>query len=291
MKKIFLPIIALVLIATSCSDDRVTPDEFKSLNGFYEKYREETQSVTITSDEGELPIIGKKGTELYGTRHILQHANGDSVQLPWVVQLIELYSIKDHLLYQHPTLENNVTPIESEGTIKVLAYALQEELEVRAGKFFVTKLTTETPQTGMTVYSGGATPDTFIEWSQASDGSTNSIDAGKHQLNLATLGWSQLAGATYGSTTTATFTLTGTGGENIDLWAVPTTKKSLIYGNNLTLPNLPVGETVTIFGLALNQNDKLVMHNATVVVTDGMVIELELKETSESDVLSLLESL
>lgn len=291
MKKFFLPIIALMLLATSCSDDRVTPDEFKSLNGFYEKYREETQSVTITSDEGELPIIGKKGTELYGSRHVLQQSNGDSVQLPWTVQLIELYSIKDHLLYQQPTLENNVIPLESEGTIKVLAYALQEELTVRSDQKYITKLSTASPKTGMSLYSGGKSPDTFIGWAKATDGSTNSIDAGKHQLNLASFGWHQIAGATYGATTTATFTLTGTGGENIDIWAVPASKKSLIYGTNLTLPNLPVGETVTIFALALNQNDKLVMHNASVVVTEGMVVEMQLAETSESDVLSFLESL
>lgn len=291
MKNLILPIIALIALFTSCSDDRVTPDEYKSLSDFYERNREETQTVVIDTDSGDVPIIGKKGTEIYGGRQILQHANGDSVELPWAVSLIELYSVKDHLLYQQPTRVSGITPLETEGTIKVLAYAKQEELEVRTGASFITKLSTSPAQTGMSLYSGGSTPDTFIEWATPTDGSSNTIDAEKHQLSLSSLGWHTIAGNTYGSTTTATFTLEGTGGENIDLWAVPTSKKSLFYGNNLTLENLPVGETVTFFALALNQDDNLVMYKEDIIITDGMILTLEMKETSENDVLSFIDSL
>lgn len=289
MKNLFL-LITITTFIFSCSDDRVSPYEYKSLNGFYERNREQTQTYVIETDSGTSPIIGKKGTEIYGSRQLFEHLNGDSVQLPWAITLIELYTIKDYLLYQQPTISIN-TPLASAGTIKIMCFSEQKELKLRAGAQYAVKLSTPNPVEGYSNYQGGTSPDTFINWLLATDGSSVNIVTNKYQLNLASLGWNQCATASFGATTTVNFTTEGTGGENIDLWLIPSDKHALFYGNNLTASNIPVGEKVTVFALALNQNDDLVMHKEEITITENMVIPLVLHKTEEKDILSFINSL
>lgn len=289
MKNVFL-FFTLATLIFSCSDDRVSPYEYKSLNGFYERNREETQTIVIESDSGTSPIIGKKGTEIYGSRQLFEHLNGDSVKLPWAVNLIELYTIKDYLLYQQPTTAIT-TPLTSAGTVKIMCYSEQKELKLRTGALYYVKLSTPNPVEGYKDYQGGTSPDTFIDWLLATDGSSVSLVTDKYQLNLAKLGWNQCANPSFGATTTVSFITEGTGGENIDLWLIPTDKHALFYGNNLTAANIPVGEKVTVFALALNQNDDLVMHKEEITITENMVIPLVLHKTDEKDVLSFINNL
>lgn len=289
MKNVLLYLPIFTLIFFSCSDDRITPDSYSSANAFYELNKEEQQDFVITTDSGG-PIIGKKGTELYGGRAILEHQDGSAVDLPWTAELIELYSIKDYMLYRFPT--TGAAQLESGGIVSVTAVADGKPLKVKAGAQYPIIMSTSPTITGMGVFQGSG--DSFISWTAATDGSTMTIDGNsKYALNLSTLGWQHPAQASFGTTTNITFTLPNgaTGGEFIDLWVIPNNKHALFYGNNLVASNIPVGIAVKTIAIAVNQDGDFVLHNTDVTVTADMSIELNFNTKSEDELLATLEAL
>ncbi len=291
MKKSILLLFSFLLLLGACNNDRVDPDfSYSSLNDFYKNNREQEQSITIRTDTGNVPILGKKGTELYGTRAILEYANGDSVGLPWTVKLIELYTIKDYLLYQLPTVGNAVA-LESGGIIKVNAYdSIGESLKVKDELFYEVKLSTSPTITGMGIYQGSSAEENFINWAEASDGSLIDINT-KYDLQLASLGWQHVAKPFSESTTTLTFTIDGSGGENIDLWVIPTDKHALFYGNNLKVEAIPINSKVRILAMALNQDNDFVLFDKTVITSENLEIPIEFELSSEEAILKTINEL
>lgn len=293
MKKlVLLPFIALLLL-NACNNDRIDPDfSYTSLNDFYKNNREQEQSITITSDTGNVPIVGKKGTELYGTRAILEHVNGDSVGLPWTVKLIELYAIKDYLFYQLPTV-GNAYPLESGGMVKVTACdSLGKPLKVKNSAFYQIKLATSPSLSNMDLYQGNSVDDSFINWIKASDGSLITLDANKkYDLQLATLGWQHVAKSFTEETTTLSFSVDGSGGENIDLWVIPTDKHALFYGNGLEVKNVPINHEIRILAMALNQDGDFVIFDKIVTVSENLEIEIDFETSTEEKILGIINSL
>ena len=144
----------------------------------------------------------------------------------------------------------------------------------------------------MGVYQGSSENGSFIDWATATDGSIISIDGNsKYDLQLATLGWQHAAQSSFGETTNIGFTVDGSGGENIDLWLIPTDKHALFYGNNLTATNIPIGESVRIIAMALNQDDEFVVFDLTTTITADMVIDIEFETTTEEALLTLIDTL
>ncbi len=291
MKKSLLYLFSSLLLLGSCNNDRVDPDfSYSSLNDFYKNNREQEQSITIRTDSGDVPIIGKKGTELYGTRSILEYPNGDSVGLPWTVKLIELYTIKDYLLYQLPTLGSAV-PLESGGIIKVsVCDSIGKSLQVKDGFFYQVKLSTTPTITDMSIYQGGSSEESFINWAEALDGSLIDINT-KYDLQLASLGWQHVAQPFSETTTTLTFSIDGSGGENIDIWVIPADKHALFYGNNLKVEAIPVNNEVRILAMALNQDNDFVLFDKTVVTSENSEIPIEFELSSEETILKTINEL
>lgn len=292
MKKSLLLLSICSLLLTACNDDRISPAfGYTSPGDFYKNNREQEQAVTIKTDTETLPIIGKKGTELYGPRAILEHLNGDSVGLPWTVKLIELYTIKDYLLYQLPTV-STTTPLLSGGIVKISAFdSINNPLRVKEGAFFPIKLSTSPTDEAMLIYKGGLEEENFIDW--ATDGSSLiSLDANqKYDLQLTSLGWKQVAKAAFDNTTAITFTIDGTGGENIDLWIVPTTKHALFYGNHLKVTNVPLGEEVRIIAIALNQDNDFVLFDKVITTAANAEVAINFEVSSEEAILETINSL
>lgn len=291
MKNSLLFLLTCLLFISACNNDRVDPDiSYTSLNDFYKKNREQEQSITIKTDSGDVPIIGKKGTELYGTRSLLEYPNGDSVGLPWTVKLIELYSIKDYLLYQLPTVGNTI-PLESGGIVKVTACdSVGKPLKIKEGALYQVKLSTTPTVSAMKIYQGNSENGSFINWAAATDGSIININQ-KYDLLLSTLGWQHVAKPSFENTTTLTFTLDGSGGENIDLWVIPTNKYALFYGNDLEVKEIPVAQEVRILAMAVNQNGNFVLFDKTIITSENLSIPIDFETSSEESILQIINSL
>lgn len=290
MKKLFLPIAIALISLSSCNDDRINEETaFEPMDEFYNEHKPQEQEFIITSDSGG-PIVGNQGSRIYGHRHILQHANGDSVYLPYTVKLIELYSYKDMILYNFPTTSSDYV-MTSGGHLKIRAIKDGEELVVRPGAYYGVVMSSS--YTGpKSVYTGTHTLDVFDDWSLAGNGSLVVDSSGYNALGLTTLGW-QSADAAMSATsyTDITFTIEGTGGENIDIFIVHNDFHGLIQGENLQAKNVMVGENVTILAMAMDQHGDFRVHKSTVTVTQNMEIALNMSVSSESSLLSMLGSL
>lgn len=291
MKKTLLYLFVSAVVFTSCNDDRIDEEaEFQPMDEFYLEHKPEEQEFVITSDSGDAPIIGMHGTELWGGRHILEYPNGDTVPFPYSLKLIELYSYKDMILYQMPSL-SGTTLLETGGEVKIRACHNGNELVVKQGEKYPLVLSTTPTKAGMKVFQGDHPSDVYGDWDLATDGSLV-VDTGKYGLGLAKLGWQNCAqtGASTGEAV-ITFKVEGKGGEFIDLFLITEDYKGLLMGNNLVIRNIPIGEEVTVIAMAKDQNDDFRLHQQTLTITGDLEIELKMDVISEGGLLSQLGSL
>lgn len=130
----FLIALLFVGVMVSCSTDRLSPIESNQNTGIViglplptpppakdtipdiktkvflngnsglglEKLEPLRRKITVNSNT-DLPIIGPKGTKLYFNNYTLVKPNGAGVNYPFDVEIIELYTFKDMLLYSKPT--------------------------------------------------------------------------------------------------------------------------------------------------------------------------------------------
>lgn len=291
MKKIFLSLIVATLAVTSCNKDRIEEEaEFESMDAFFTKHKPQEQSFKIESDSGSGPITGKDGTELWGYRDILMYPNGDTIPFPYYLKLIELYTYKDMILYNMPSLSGTKI-LETGGEIKIRACHDGNELVVKPGKFYPVVLSTTPTVANMKVYQGNHPNDVYGDWDLSSDGSAV-VDTGKYGLGLAKLGWQNCGkeGASTG-TTDIEFTTDKKGGEFISLFLVGKNYHGVLQGSNLKIENAPIGESVTLVAMAMDQNNNYYMHKETITITVGLSVTLTLNKMSETALLSELAGL
>jgi len=291
MKKIFLSLIVASIAITSCNKDRIEEEpEFQSMEPFFNKNKPQEQEFIIESDSGRGPIVGKDGTELWGFRDILMYPNGDAVPLPYSLKLIELYTYKDMILFNMPSLSGTKI-LETGGEIKVRACHDGNELVVRPSKFYPVVLSTTPTVANMKVYQGNHPSNLYGDWNLSSDGSTI-IDTSKYGLGLAKLGWQNCGknGASNG-TTSIDFTIDKAGSEFISLFVASKNYHGLLQGSNLKIENAPIGEIVTIIAMAMDQNDNYYLHKETITITNALTIKLNMNEMSEAVLLLQLAEL
>ena len=288
MKKIFLSLIVAATIVTSCNKDRIDEEpEFESMDAFFNKNKPQEQEFIITSDSGSGPVVGKDGTELWGFRDVLMYPNGDTIPFPYSLKLIELYTYKDMILFQMPSL-SGTDILETGGEIKVRACHAGNELVVIPGKFYPVVLSTTPTVSNMKVYQGNHPNDEYGDWNLSSDGSSVA-DTGRYGLGLAKLGWQNCGklGASAG-TTDIIFTTDKQGGEFISLFLAGQNYHGMLQGSDLKIENAPIGESITVVAMAMDQNDNYYIHKQTITVTAGLTIPLTMNKVSEAALLSEL---
>ncbi len=280
-----------LVVLSSCNDDRINEEaEFQPMDEFYNENKPEEQEFVITSDTGSAPIVGMEGTELWGFRNILEHRNGDEVQLPYSLKLIELYSYEDMILYRMPTLAST-SILESGGEVKITAWESGKELVLKSGEKYPLVLATTATKAGMNVYHGDHPNNEFGSWDASFDGSII-IQAEKYQMHTAKMGWQNCgqAGSNNG-TTDVKFSVEGKGGEFIDLYIALKDYQGLLKGNNLVVNHAPIGQNATIVAMAKDQNDEYRLHKQEIMITDGLEITLDMQVVSETALLSTLAGL
>src|ERR1035437_6313588 len=107
----------------SCSKDRIqqrTPlNDYNSPNNYFDTKKQAERTFVIDTN-GTGPIVGNQGTNIWMGKSCLMYPNGDSVYFPFTVKLVELYTPKDMIYYQMPTVASD-TILETAGEIRLRA--------------------------------------------------------------------------------------------------------------------------------------------------------------------------
>lgn len=288
--KYILPLVAVVILV-ACSRARVNHTSYLPLDSFYDQNKVEEQEFVITSEDTTGEIIGNQGTELIVAKRLFQDANGNEIDFPYSVKLVELYKYKDMIFYQMPNPHASGA-LNNGGEIRVRACKDNAELDLKSGSFFLANYSSTVTETDMVAFQAEVTSDEKLDkWNLASDGSNVVVDNDKYVLSAYSLGWSSPAKNNTSSKTDITFNIQGEGTENIDLAIAFKDFHCVLTGKNLKIEDVPVGESATVIAMAQDNNGNLRLHEQAVTTSSGMSIDLEMSSVSEAELMTVLDNL
>ncbi|MFT6716865.1 MAG: hypothetical protein ACJA0Q_001513 [Saprospiraceae bacterium] len=294
MKNIkYIALIASCIAISACSKDRITHPSFEPMDDFYNKHKVEEQEFIIENEDSSGPIIGNQGTKLYMSKRLFKFSDrADVVDFPYTIKLVELYKNKDVIFYQFPTPHSNGA-LNNGGEIRVRAYKNHEELVLKTESSYSSSFSSTVTEQNMNPFQGTVTSDDkFSAWNAATDGSTVVVSNSEYAYTSFLMGWITPAVNKPGSGTgTINFTVNGSGGEFIDLALVFKDFHCVLTGNALKLEGIPVGESATVIGMAMDQDGEYRLHRTFITTSSSMDIELKMNIVTEADLLNTLEGL
>ena len=275
----------------SCSKERVEPKEeqlndYESMNNYYDSKKQDEQEFVIDTS-GSGPIIGNQGTKLWVSKEKLMFPNGDSVQWPYTVKLIELYTPKDMLYYQMPNIASG-TLLTTEGEVRVRAFKDGQELVLRPGMTWTVEMPKTNPMTNMRIWYGA----TGSYWTDSPNGNFTTTSYG-YTGEIRILGWVSCAkvAAVSATTTTYTFTSTVDNLQNVGKFIYFPDAKCLMQVYGSTSGAIPMGENMKIILIGINSNGELFhYYNETQVGTSNQ-IDLALTAISDASLTAILDAL
>ena len=301
----FLLLSGLFCIAfISCKKDRVpaktVTGDYASPSSFYTQYQQPEQVFQIDSLSSG-PLFGKEGTQLFPDKNIFMYPNGSNFTYPYTIKLIEIYTGKDMILSNMPSVATS-NILETGGEIRARAFKGTQELVLRPGKKFHMQLdSNKTLLTGMSVYYGFVS-NSINDWTKnlSSLDPTISPDTLSsvvntpylYSMNIGRMGWVNCARLYTSSkpTSVLTFTATGTNTQNIDVFIVFTSIHSVMKAYNMKSYPIPDGTPITVVAISrdLNQNSSLVYDKQTITVNGNQQVALNLVTTTDANLLSIL---
>lgn len=166
-KRILQPIAITLFLSSlffSCSKQRTEEPELNQYSHpqkFMYDNRPEEQTFILTGDSAG-PIIGNQGTHLWMDSTIFMFQDGSDVPYPIVIKLIELYTPKDIMLYEMPTVGQSI-PLGNDGEIRVRALKDGVELLLKPNKVFPVRMPADSPNPLMSLWYGKPV-DTITDW-------------------------------------------------------------------------------------------------------------------------------
>jgi hypothetical protein len=292
-KKQLISVSVVLILVTAgfyaCKKDRVVQNDYQSMDSFYNQYKEEEQEYIIDT-LGSCPLICKKETKLCASADEFQFTNGTGITYPFTLKVVELYSIKDILLWRAPSVSSG-NILETSAEIRVRTLKNNTELQVKPGKTYYMEMDTmPNLQSNMQMYFGSDI-NNIIDWQ--SSGSPAPVNSYFYTLNVPQTGFVNSARqhTTGAQNTTVTITAAGTNTQNIEIYLVFSSFKGLIKVSNLVSGSVPVGENVILFAMAKNQNNEYVLDQQTFTVASNQQITLNMQVISEAGLLSALDAL
>jgi hypothetical protein len=293
-----------IILFSACAKKRaeakLPAPNYASPSSFYTQYQQPVQTFTVDSP-GTGPIIGKEGTKLSGDASIFMYPNGQSIIYPFILKLIEVYTIKDMILSNLPSVGGGKI-LETGGEISIRAYKGSQELVLKpTKKYFMELDTNPSLLTGMSVFYGFQS-GSITDWTN----NLTSLDASINPDNLSSvtnqplfydmtigrMGWVNCARlySNASATTTISFTSQGTNTQNIDVFLAFKNIHSMMRVYNLTSQAIPVGTNLTVIGISRdsNQSNSMVYEAQDITVSSGQQVTLNLQPISDAALLSAL---
>jgi hypothetical protein len=296
-----LAIIAVsALVFSACKKDRIQ-DENKTLNSYsspntYLDSKKQAEQEFVIDSSGSGPIVGNQGTTIWGSRQCLMFPNGDTVAFPFTVKLVELYTPKDMIYYQMPTIASD-TILESDGEIRLRAFKNGTELVLRPGCSFPIKMPNPAPKNYMRVFYG-TNPSTFWTDNPATLGVSTSFapvfttTTGGYLTSIVKLGWVN-CDFKHGSSNNHTLTFVSSTDilTNVAIFVYFPATKTVMQVSNMVSGSIPDGSSVKIVAIAVNGSGQLYSFSQNQTVTANANIQVTMAATTDAALTTLLNGL
>ncbi len=295
-----LGFLCLIISFAACKKDRIVQDDYQNMDSFYNQHQEEEQ-VFVIDTPGTCPLIAKKGTKFCMTADMFMYPAGGGINYPFFLKVVELYSIKDMLLWRLPSIAGG-TILETSAEIRARTFKVNDELVLNPGRGYYMEMDTmpilNNNMLGYYGYSSGIPTDWTNSISSITSGFVDSVTAVSvnqyyYSLTVAHMGWISAASphTSSGQNTAITLTSLGTNTQNIEIFLSFTGFKGLMKISNLVSGSIPVGEQVTIVAFAKNQNNEFLLQQSTFTIVPNQQIALNMQVISEAGLLTALEGL
>lgn len=287
-------VILFSLIIYSCSKDRIEEKSMNSYdstntNNYLDSKKQDEQEFTIDST-GSGPIVGNQGTTIWGSRTCLRQANGDTVTFPFTIKLVELYTPKDMIYYQMPTIASDTILITG-GEIRLRAFKNGNECHLSPGCTYTILMPNAAPQSYMQVFNG-VTVSNYINWEISSPLNTFSTNASGYTANIDQLGWIN-CDYKRGSATNShlTFTSTTDNLTNVAIFAYFPTTKTVMQIYNQTSGSIPNGSDVKIIAIGVTAAGDLYHFYQAMTVNSSTSVNVTMTAITDANLTSLLNGL
>ncbi|AFK03967.1 hypothetical protein Emtol_2833 [Emticicia oligotrophica DSM 17448] len=315
IKHLFKLLLSTLFVASiySCSTDRLIPaeepvDPFKDkvFEGEYDlpilnKLASVSQKFTVKSSD-DLPITTPKGTKIWLYEWNLVSPQGSEVKYPFDIEIIELYSLKDMILHRKPT-ESYGRLLSTGGAIYLSVSKNGNPLQVSSYPPNISIPAAVVDNDMWLFYEGYGRNDRFT-WQEAPPDTANNpnqqegrftIFAGKgsYEIFPKRFGWincDKFANDPRPQTTVS-FVSTKVPLENVAIFMVLPNINSVIQVFNGKSLNVPIGEDVKIVAIAQTTKEEVFSFFKDIKIEDLQTIEIELKPSTEKEVLDALEKL
>lgn len=292
-----------IMIFASCSKDRTektTNTDYASLDAFYLDNAPPEQTFIIDS-LGNDTIVGMDSTIIWGIPKtiFMDSITHLDINYPYTLKLIEAYSIKNMILSKLPNLaQGNV--LASAGELRVRAFKNSSKLVLKNNCGLNMWNPDPTPDASMKVFYGftqGTTDDwnmdvTQTDYLYSSDAVTSisTLGQGYHSV-ISKLGWVSIDHTFAYTNANITFTATGNNTNFIDVYVIFKDRHSYVKVSNLAASNLPSGEPITVFAIAMDTGGTMYYFKQDYIISNGLVIDLLMSSSTEIQVLSMMDGL
>ena len=299
---IAISIISIIAIS-SCSRERIEPtpqmNTYEPVSTYMDTKKAEEQIIEIDTS-GTAPIIGKDSTRIWIGKEILMFPDGSDVEWPFTIKLVELYTPKDMIYYQMPTVAG-VKVLETEGEIRIRAYkedsnGIEQELLLKPNKTFAIEMPSDSLRNDMKVYYG-KDEGNFTDWTTnvTSIGGNSgdlyfSTATDGHQANIGKLGWVN-CGKEHLGFNNITFSSEDDDLNNVGIFTYVPKYQSVIQAYNMTTAGIKDSSEVKIIAIGVNASNELYhTYIGATIYTDG-IIPITLTPISDAELTSILDDL
>ncbi len=303
MKKIGYFIVLLILVS-ACSKERIHPsqnlNEYASLNPYLNSKKVPEQEFEITNAD-DFPIVGVQGTKIWLPKSVLMFPEGENINFPYTVKLVELYKPKDMIYYQMPTVAQGKI-LETDGEIRVRAFKTnsngdEQELVLKPECTFKIQMPSDSVRSDMKVFYGilnNNKPDWTSEKSEA--GANEEADlyfndlTSVYRANIGKLGWVN-CGKPHQGFFKITFTSELDELSNVKTFCFLENYNTLIQAYNQTTCRMPDSSATKIVAMAIDEDNQLYCSSLSTVVTHSGSIPINLEEINNTQLTAILDSL
>ena len=288
----FVAVIASFLSLESCSKNRIEDEkkmnEYSSINSYMDTKKQEEQEFIIDTT-GSGPIIGKQGTKIWTGKQCLMFPNGDSVTWPYTLKLVELYTPKDMIYYQMPTVSNGEI-LKTGGEIRLRAFKNGTELVLKPDPcMHQIEMPSTNPQANMRVFNN---PSPYQNWIEENPVNLFTTSVSSYIASLHTLGWIN-CGIKAGSTTNSTLTFSSTTDnlDNVGIFIYFPATKSVMQVSNKVSQSIPNGSDVKIVLIGVDASGNLFSYYENRNVTSSATIDIKLTAITDAALTTVLDGL
>ena len=227
----------------------------------------------------------------------LRFPNGDSIAYPFTVKLVELYTPKDMIYWQMPTIAGG-SLLATDGEIRVRAVKDGQDLVLRPYCFYQTMMPNSSPATDMNKFYG-VDNGTFVDWTADIAGlgvtttvaPTFSTDAYGYIGEIPLLGWlncGKIAGSGGSAITFSSDTDVLT---NVGIFVYFPSTKTVMQVYNTVSGAIPSGSNVKIILMGMKSPGDMYYQYIETTIGGATDFDVELTSISDADLTNLLNGL